>query len=133
MIIDVINHILQKKAFLITIKENFKLDDSINSKVITFAFGLSAEIERNLISQRTKEALALRKAQGKKLGRPFGAKSKHHSLEKHRDYILKRIKEGKSNTYIKKHLHCHMDTLRTFLKLEGIPVIRKHRKNIEEK
>lgn len=121
MIIDVINHILEKKASLVTIKENFILDDSINSKVITFAFGLSAEIERNLISQRTKEALALRKAQGIKLGRPYGAKSSHHSLEKHRDYILNRIKEGKTNGYIKTHLHCHALTLKTFLELEGIP------------
>lgn len=59
-----------------TIKDNYRLGNDINSKVLAFAFGLSAEIERNLISQRTKEALARKKAEGVILGRPKGSKSK---------------------------------------------------------
>ena len=58
-----------------TIKDNYRLGSNINSKVLAFAFGLSAEIERNLISQRTKEALARKKAEGVVLGRPKGSKS----------------------------------------------------------
>lgn len=50
--------------------DSYRLGDDIESKVLAFAFGLSAEIERQLISQRTKEALARRRAEGKTLGRP---------------------------------------------------------------
>ena len=49
---------------LYTVKDNYELGDNIQSKVLAFAFGLSAEIERNLISQRTKEALSRKKAEG---------------------------------------------------------------------
>ena len=55
---------LEKGINLYTTKEGYSFDNSINSKVLCFAFGLVAEIERNLISMRTKEALALRKAEG---------------------------------------------------------------------
>ena len=60
---------LEKGINLYTTKEGYSFDNSINSKVLCFAFGLVAEIERNLISMRTKEALALRKAEGVVLGR----------------------------------------------------------------
>ena len=55
------------------IKEGYELGNNINSKVLAFAFSLSAEIERNLISQRTKEALARKKSESMRLGRPKGS------------------------------------------------------------
>ncbi len=58
-----------------TCKERFELDDSINSKVLAFAFSLAAEIERQMISSRTREALSRLKAEGKRLGRPKGSLS----------------------------------------------------------
>lgn len=71
---------LEKGINLYTTKEGYSFDNSINSKVLCFAFGLVAEIERNLISMRTKEALALRKAEGVVLGRKKGSYTKMNVL-----------------------------------------------------
>lgn len=62
-------------------------DDSLNSKVLGFAFGLTAEIEHQLISQRTREAMTVGKAQGRHMGRKKGSGSKMKLLEKHREDI----------------------------------------------
>ncbi|MCL2759921.1 MAG: master DNA invertase Mpi family serine-type recombinase [Treponema sp.] len=76
MIMSILNQLMLNDVRIWTIKDNYRLGDNIQSKVLAFAFGLSAEIERDLISQRTKEALARKRAEGKILGRPCGRKSK---------------------------------------------------------
>lgn len=78
MIMSILNQIMEKCARVWTVKDGYRLGDDIQSKVLAFAFALSAEIERNLISQRTREALALKKAQNIRLGRPKGAPNKRH-------------------------------------------------------
>jgi DNA invertase Pin-like site-specific DNA recombinase len=99
-----------------TIKNNYRLGDDIQSKVLAFAFGLSAEIERNLISQRTKEALARRRAEGKKLGRPFG-KSKHLELSGHEEEIKSMLAQGISKAEIGRRLGTNRNTVRIFINL----------------
>jgi len=64
--------------------------------MLAFAFGLSAEIERNLISQRTKEALARKKAEGVILGRPKGKKSSHVKLSGKEEVISELLLHGVS-------------------------------------
>lgn len=83
MIMEILNLCMSKECRVWTIKDNYRLGEDIQSKVLAFAFGLSAEIERNLISQRTKEALLRKKAEGVILGRPKGKKS---SPEKYKLY-----------------------------------------------
>lgn len=81
MIMEILNICMTKGCKVWTIKDNYRLEDDIQSKVLAFAFGLSAEIERNLISQRTKEALARVKSEGKKLGRRKGSRNKQLNLK----------------------------------------------------
>ena len=84
-------------------------------KVLAFAFGLSAEIERNLISQRTREALARVRAEGKRLGRPKGAKSSYYKLSGHESEILRMMKKHVPKIQIARKLHVHRNTLNRFI------------------
>ena len=116
MIMEILNICMTRECRVWTIKDNYRLGEDIQSKVLAFAFGLSAEIERNLISQRTKEALARKKAEGVVLGRPKGKKSSKeaHKLGKREDLIMKLREEGVSFNKIGKILHVHRDTVRRF-------------------
>jgi DNA invertase Pin-like site-specific DNA recombinase len=92
------------------------LGSDINSKVLAFAFGLSAEIERNLISQRTKEALARKRAEEVILGRPKGSKSKVKKLTG-KDAEIKTLLDKKvSKSAIARILGVHRLTVTEFVK-----------------
>ena len=99
-IMAIMGKCLSKEINLYTTKEGYSFDNSINSKVLCFAFGLVAEIERNLISLRTKEALALRKAEGVILGRRKGSCTKMKILKNNRQIIIQMLEEDKSITEI---------------------------------
>lgn len=106
---------LNKNCQVWTIKESYRLGNDIQSKVLAFAFGLAAEIERKLISDRTKSSLANIKANGKKLGRPFTAESKKLKLSKNSQRIQKLLKEGLSKSKIARVLGVNRSTLRRYL------------------
>lgn len=119
-IMDILKKLMDKNVKMFTVKENYELGDSISSKVLAFAFGLSAEIERNLISQRTKEALSRRKALGHRLGRPKDPKgmtgsAKRNKLWKHRKAILEYRKNGVSISAIARIYKCHRFTVSALL------------------
>ena len=115
MIMSILNVCMEKEVQVWTIKDNYRLGSDISSKVLAFAFGLSAEIERNLISQRTKEALARMKAEGIHVGRPRGAKSKEIKLTGKEEQIKKMLKQNIPKVKIAKQLGVHRSTLRRFL------------------
>lgn len=118
MIMRILEHCMKVGAKVYTVKDNYELGDNIQSKVMAFAFGLSAEIERDLISQRTKEALARLKAQGRSLGRIKGSKNKSRKLDGKINLIQKMQANGFSRNKIAKKLKVSFSTLTSFLQLQ---------------
>ncbi len=104
MIMEILSTCMNKGCQVWTVKEGYRLGDDIQSKVLAFAFGLSAEIERRLISARTREALARRKAEGKRVGRPEGSKSKVRLLDERKEEILAWLAQGESKAAIARRL-----------------------------
>lgn len=118
MIMEILNICMQRECRVWTIKDGYRLGDDIQSKVLAFAFGLSAEIERNLISQRTKEALARRKAEGLALGRPKGRATAPEKLKlfKKKKLIAELLNERISKRHIARICKVDRGTLDRFIK-----------------
>lgn len=114
MIMEVLNFCMKREVKIWTIKDNYRLGEDIQSKVLAFAFGLSAEIERNLISQRTKEALARKKAEGVILGRPIGKKSSKVKLSGKELQIQKLLNKNVSYSAIGRILGVNRITVSKF-------------------
>ena len=115
MIMGILNECMNRDIQVWTIKDNYRLGSDINRKVLAFAFGLSAEIERNLISQRTKEALARKKAEGVVLGRPKGRKSSKVKLTGKELEIKKLLDKKVSKSAISRILDVHRLTVSKFI------------------
>ena len=115
MIMEILSICMAKECCVWTIKDGYRLGDDIQSKVLAFAFGLSAEIERNLISQRTREALAVKRMEGVRLGRPPGSSQKKLTFIKEYDNISALLAQGESVSKIAKKYGIHRNTMRKYL------------------
>ena len=118
MIMEILNHCMEKGCRVVTIKEGYHLGENIEAKVLAFAFGLSAEIERQLISQRTTEALRRKNAEGVKLGRPKGSAPAMQKLESEASNIQTLLAEGTPKSEIARCYGVSRKTLYNWLQQE---------------
>lgn len=117
-VMEIISIAMQKGIRIYTVKGAWQLDDSIQSKVMAMVFAMASEIERDLISKRTKESLAAKKLSGTKLGRPTGpGKSK---LDPYRPEIEALLLSGSSQKYIADRYNVTEATLSNWIKKNAI-------------
>lgn len=117
-IMEIILFAIEKEIKMYTVKGGWQLDETIQSKIMAMVFAMAAEIERDLISQRTKEALRVKKANGMVLGRPKGpGKSK---LDVYKDEIEALINNGSTQKFIANRYGATESTLSNWIKKNGI-------------
>lgn len=119
-VMSILHILMEKDVKVYTVKERYELGNNINSKILAFAFSLAAEIERNMISQRTKEALARKKAEGKKLGRPKGSLSENTKLTGKEEIIREFLKNRVSVCAIGRILKVNRMTVSSFIKTRNL-------------
>lgn len=115
MIMNVLQALLEKGVKVIAIKEGYELGDNIQSKVLAFAFGLSAEIERQLISDRTKAGLQRARIEGKQIGRRKNQENRKYKLSGKGAYIKRSLQQGRSKLSLANELGVTWKTLNTFI------------------
>lgn len=116
MIFRILEYCMNNGITIMTAKDGYTLGNDIQSKVMAFAFGLSAEIERDMISRRTKEALELRKAQGVHLGRKFGSKNSYTKITGKENWIKEQLNKGVPKAKIARALKIDRSTLWRYIR-----------------
>lgn len=119
MVMDILHFCMERGCVIYTVKDKFVLGDDIQSKVLAFAFGLSAEIERQMIRQRTKEGLRLRMKLGVLVGRPIGRESSTHKLDSDKEKVLEQFKWGVPIRRMAKNFGVDRNTMTRFLVRAG--------------
>lgn len=119
-VMSILNLLMEKGIKVFTTKEHYELGNNINSKVLAFAFSLAAEIERSMISQRTKDALARKRSEGKILGRPKGTLSKKTKLTGKEATIKELLSKRVAVAAIARILEVDRLTLTHFIKTRNL-------------
>lgn len=115
---EIISIAMQKGIKIYTVKGNWQLDNSIQSKVMAMVFSMASEIERDLISKRTRESLKAKRLAGVKLGRPKGpGKSK---LDVYRPEIEALLSNGSTQKFIANRYKVTEATLSNWIKKNNI-------------
>ena len=116
MIISILEHCMKVGAKVLTVKDGYELGDNVQSKVLAFAFGLVAELEREMISKRTKEALQRIKSQGRSLGRPKGRKNRKHVWNGKEEQISRLLEQGIGKTKTARIIGIGVGSVYAFIK-----------------
>lgn len=114
-VLEILKFASERQVSVVIVKNGLTFDNSMQSKIIATVLGLAAEIERDFISMRTREALAKRKASGKQLGRPQGALARNYKLDEKRTEIERYQKLGINQSAIAKLVGVSRPTLRSWL------------------
>ncbi|MBP5534628.1 MAG: recombinase family protein [Alphaproteobacteria bacterium] len=117
---NILETCLKKNCQVWTLKENYRLGNDIQSKVLAFCFGLTAELSKQLLQQRTKETMARLKAEGRILGRPIGHKSKELKLSKNKTKIQRLLNKKIPKAQIARIFNVNKTTFYRFLKRYNI-------------
>lgn len=115
-VLTILNRCIEKGVSVWTVKENYRLDNDIQSQMMAFVFSMVAQLERSLISQRTREALARLKAEGKQLGRKNGSRNSTHVLDGKEDLILQLNRQGETKINIARKVKVSYGTIHNFFK-----------------
>lgn len=114
-VMSILNTLMNKKVKVVSIKEGYELGDTLDSKILAFAFSLSADIERSMISSRTKEALARKRQEGRTLGRPKGSLSKETKLTGKEQDIKALLQKRISIASIARIMGVHRLTVKSYI------------------
>ena len=112
-VMGILQECLEKDCQIWTLKENYRLGADIQSKVLAFAFSLASEIERQLISERTKISLQRLKDEGRHLGRPYG--TSYQKLQKQHDRLMNLLDKGLTKAEIARSLGCSWLTVHRYM------------------
>lgn len=132
MVMDILHFCMEQGCIIYTVKDKFVLGDDIQSKVLAFAFGLSAEIERQMIRQRTKEGLRLRMKLGILVGRPIGRLSDSVKLDPVKERVIEQYNWGVPLRRLAKNFNVDRNTLSRTLGRWGVIETKEWFKNERE-
>ncbi|MEN9517419.1 MAG: hypothetical protein RLZZ381_7 [Cyanobacteriota bacterium] len=125
-VLEILECCMQRELTVHIAKQQMVLDDNLPSRITATVLGLAAEIERELISMRTKEALAKRKASGQPLGRPKGRQSAKLKLDPRKPEIMMYLDKGISKRSIAKLVDCAPSTLYYWLERNQLSKSKSH-------
>jgi DNA invertase Pin-like site-specific DNA recombinase len=127
-ILATLKFLAERRVKVHVVKGGFQLDDNINSKILATVLGLAAEIERDLISQRTREGQARAKASGKHIGRPRieHDKDRRSKLDKYAEDIKKYAAGGVSKAAMSRLFNCNSITVDLWLTRHGVKIYKEN-------
>lgn len=120
MVLDFMEKAARKGVRVYTVKDGYQMDDKLASKILLIVFSLAAEIERTLLSERTREGIRRAKEMGKRIGRPRGAKNRFLKCAKYESVIQRMVAAGESWEAIGKRCHASGITVKRYAKARGM-------------